>query len=63
MNQSSTEATFRYSDLINVQAEIEDYFKVSSGINVSKLKLKAFEAPRIASIKGSGKVCIIIKIK
>jgi len=57
LNRSSSEATsFHYSDLIKVQSDIEDHFKITSGINVSKLKLKAFEAPKVASINVSGKV-------
>lgn len=57
LNKSSSEATsFHYSDLIKVQSEIEENFKLMCGINVSKLKLKTFEAPKIASINISGKV-------
>lgn len=59
LNQLSSEATsFQYSDLIKVHSEIEDHLKMTSGINVSKLKLKAFEAPKIASINSSGTVSI-----
>ncbi|VVC44578.1 Centromere subunit L [Cinara cedri] len=55
----SSEATsFHYSDLIKIQSEIEDHLKTICGINVSKLKLKAFEAPKIASVKLSGKINI-----
>lgn len=61
LNHSSSEATsFHYSDLLKVQSEIEDHFKVTSGINVSKLKLKAFTAPKVASINVSGKVSSFI---
>lgn len=57
LNRSSSEATsFHYSDLFKVQSEIEDHLKVTSGINVSKLKLKTFEAPKVAAISISGKV-------
>ncbi|KAL5233389.1 hypothetical protein ACI65C_000799 [Semiaphis heraclei] len=57
LNRSSSEATsFHYSDLIKVHSDIEDHFKITSGINVSKLKLKAFEAPKVASINVSGKI-------
>lgn len=57
MNRSSSETTlFHYSDLIKVHSDIEDHFKITSGINVSKLKLNAFEAPKVASIYVSGKV-------
>ncbi|KAL4090600.1 hypothetical protein QTP88_025400 [Uroleucon formosanum] len=57
LNRSSSETTsFHYSDLIKVQSDIEDHFKITSGINVSKLKLKAFEAPKVASINVSGKI-------
>lgn len=56
-NRTSAETTtFHYSDLLKVQSEIEDYFQISSGISVSKLKLKAFEAPKVATINKSGKV-------
>ncbi|XP_050440232.1 centromere protein L-like [Adelges cooleyi] len=59
INRSNTEATsFHYSDLIKVQSEIEDHFKLSSGINASKLRLKAFEAPKVATINVSGKILI-----
>lgn len=62
LNRSSSEATsFHYSDLIKVQSDIEDHFKITSGINVSKLKLKAFEAPKVASINVSGKVGYFIQ--
>lgn len=62
LNQSSSEATsFQYSDLIKVHSEIEDHLKMTSGINVSKLKLKAFEAPKIASINRSGTVSTFLK--
>uniref|UniRef100_A0A2S2PGS8 Uncharacterized protein n=1 Tax=Schizaphis graminum TaxID=13262 RepID=A0A2S2PGS8_SCHGA len=57
LNRSSSAATsFHYSDLIKVQSDIEDHFKITCGINVSKLKLKAFEAPKVASINVSGKI-------
>lgn len=63
MNRSSSEATsFHYSDLIKVQSEIEDHFRMTSGIIASKLKLKAFEAPKVASINISGKVSYFINI-
>ncbi|XP_050522462.1 uncharacterized protein LOC126895044 isoform X2 [Daktulosphaira vitifoliae] len=59
LNRTTSEATsFHYSDLIKVQSEIEDYFKFSSGINASKLRLKAFEAPKVATINMSGKIHI-----
>jgi len=61
LNRSSSAATsFHYSDLIKVQSDIEDHFKITCGINVSKLKLKAFEAPKVASINVSGKVSFFI---
>lgn len=61
MNQSSSEATsFHYSDLLKVQSEIEDHLKITSGINASKLKLRAFEAPKVASFNVSGKVSYFI---
>lgn len=55
---TSTEgtSTFHHSDLMGVQSEIENHIKLSSGINVSKLKLKEFKAPNVASITTSGKV-------
>ncbi|XP_025193325.1 uncharacterized protein LOC112593197 [Melanaphis sacchari] len=57
LNRSSPATTsFHYSDLIKVQSDIEDHFKITCGINVSKLKLKAFEAPKVASINVSGKI-------
>lgn len=58
MNHSSTseEPSFHYSHLIKTHAEVEDYFKLLSGINVSKLKLVEFEAPEVVSINISGKV-------
>jgi len=46
--------------LIKVQSEIEDRFNITSGINPSKLKLKAFKAPKVASINVSGKVSYFI---
>lgn len=61
INQTSSNVTlFHYSDLIKVQSKIEDHFKMTSGINISKLKLKAFDAPKVASINISGKVSYII---
>lgn len=56
MNQSSPETAFPYSDLLKVQSEIENRFKLVNQINVSKLKLKKFKAPTIASFNTSGKV-------
>lgn len=62
LNGSPEATSFNYSDLIKVQSEIEGYFKTICGINVSKLKLKAFEAPNIASINISGKVSFLFFI-
>ncbi|XP_025411458.1 uncharacterized protein LOC112684254 isoform X2 [Sipha flava] len=53
---TSEENSFHYSHLIKIHAEIEDHFKMTSGINVSKLKLIAFEAPKVVSINVSGKI-------
>lgn len=56
-NRSTSGTTsFHYSDLINVQTEVEDRFNIASGINISKLKLQAFEAPKVASFNISGKI-------
>jgi len=46
--------------LIKIQSEIDDYFNTTSGINTSKLQLKAFKAPKVASLNVSGKVCYFI---
>lgn len=50
------EVSFNYLDLIKVQSDIDDFFKITTGINTSKLKLNSFKAPKVALINISGKV-------
>lgn len=58
-SEATSATSFNYVDLIKVQSEIDDFIRITTGINTTKLKLKSFEAPKVASINVSGKVSLL----